>query len=479
MEKTDNPAKKVKNSNEKELKHIGLIGLAPMGYNLAYNLLSAGYTVSLYNRSEEKTNKIKEEYEKSGDQTGEFIFTYSLEEFCKSIPEPRPIFMIVQATAVTKVLQSILPFLSSNDMICDFANSNPEDTQKHAEMIKSHFSYTFEDKESKNSYVARFLGIGISGGTTGARKNGGMMISGHKETFENLKPIFSNLTNSFGFFGEEFALGHFVKYLHNAIEYAIMALLAEFNELCCLIESEKDNLEQRPSTSSILAKINEPLKIYLADVLKKVTDHKSFNKIGRVLKMKGSGQWVYNKFGGKVNIGLIGNAIEQRVTNYNEKEATESGKTHKKVTDNLSELEKNMEDCLLFCLQRCYVEGITILERDTQIVQAENREKLIKEAFRVWKSGCIISGGIIDIVYDHLFTPEKKRKSFENIDTKIKKLVLFAVENDIPSQQITTIFNDLKRKNPNDNQIRIIAGMRDYFGAHGVDINGKWVNLDW
>lgn len=474
-------------TNDNKVSHLGLIGLAAMGYNLAYNLLYSGHTVSLYNKSRDRTDSMEEEYRKLLDEKehppGRFIFCYSLEEFVNSIPEPRPIFMIIQASAVKYVISDILPLISERDMICDFANSIPEHSLAHAKMISDFFHL--------NENEAKFLGIGISGGTKGARNNGALMISGNSETYSYMENVFSSLTNSYSYFGPGYATGHFIKYLHNGIEYALMSTIAEFNEISCALESaHTDNV--RKQTSSILSDINVHLDTYLLTILKIVTENPSFLKIRNVLRMKGTGQWVFNTYGGRFNIGLIGNAVEQRVFRYDNsadvEQTTNQNTSQERVSNNSAdviypELFNKIKNVFLYCLRMCFLQGIDVILNEQQIVQNVSRDDLIRKALHVWRNGCIISGGIIDIV-KHYYYKDEVLDAYLEIDEEavendLKELVLFSIERNIPVQQTTTILNQLKRNSSQDNQIRILAGMRDLFGMHGVDINGQWVNNVW
>ncbi|KRH93110.1 6-phosphogluconate dehydrogenase [Pseudoloma neurophilia] len=487
----------------KNKMHVGVLGLAAMGNNLCFNLVSNGYTVSIYNRTPDRTEKIRNEYDQYGKYPGKFVYCYSLEEFIQSIPEPRPIFLIVMSTAVRSVIESILPLISEKDMICDFANSVPEHTNEHAKLI-SDFFFPCNSKNEKlncqhsdqgNVHKARFLGIGISGGTTGARKNGGLMISGHLETYEHLKHVFNSLTNSSAYFGQDYATGHFIKFLHNGVEYALMSIISEFNEISCSIEKHYDVKKENSNTSVILEEINQKLDTYLLTILKKVTSNPNFKNIDNDLRMKGSGQWVYNTFGGRVNIGLIGNAVEQRVRKYFDNSVANSNDQIIKsqmLNDmlkdkNLVQMKSILKNALLYSLRQCYQQGIDMILHDNIIVKSEDKNFLIIKSLDVWRNGCIISGHIVDIVKDSYLLKNNLIKNTEleeyfkidesTIHENLKFLTEYALENLIPVQQIPTILNGLNYKN--DNQIRILSGMRDYFGAHGVYINGKWQNIDW
>jgi 6-phosphogluconate dehydrogenase len=183
---------------------IGLIGLGKMGYNLALNMLDHNIEVIGYDKY------INEDVRKSRIQIKE-----SLQEMIKHLEKPRVIWMMVPAGDITEsVLNSLKELLSEEDIIIDGGNSRYTDTVRRANELKE--------------MNLHFLDVGTSGGTSGARNGASLMIGGEREVFEYLEPIFQDLAtdNGYGYMGKNGA-GHFVKMVHNGIEYGMMQAIGE------------------------------------------------------------------------------------------------------------------------------------------------------------------------------------------------------------------------------------------------------------
>ncbi|MFA6536250.1 MAG: decarboxylating 6-phosphogluconate dehydrogenase [Candidatus Paceibacterota bacterium] len=184
---------------------IGYIGLGKMGLNMVERLVKTGHQVSVSNRSPEPIKKAE--------SLGAKGF-YSYEELVKSLKAPRLIWIMVSHQAVDEVIERILPLLSKGDLIVDGGNSPYLETIKRAKKI-----------EAKGF---KFMDVGTSGGPGGAKNGACLMIGGRKENYEKLKPLFKDLSvkDGFGYFGRAGA-GHFVKMVHNGIEYGMMQAIGE------------------------------------------------------------------------------------------------------------------------------------------------------------------------------------------------------------------------------------------------------------
>lgn len=185
---------------------LGLIGLGKMGRNLALNIKDNDYDIVVYNRSSSKTQELVE--------LG-FEGAFTLDELLKKLDDIKVIWlMLPSGKVIDEVLEKILPKLNEGDVIIDGGNSNYKDSIRRSKMLKE-----------KNIY---FLDVGTSGGTLGARNGACMMIGGEKAIFEDLKNLFSDICKDDGFvYTGESGSGHFVKMIHNGIEYAIMQSIGE------------------------------------------------------------------------------------------------------------------------------------------------------------------------------------------------------------------------------------------------------------
>ena len=192
-------------------KQIGFIGLGKMGENMVLNLSGKGYKVVVYNRSSGPVRKLAKKKN--------VIPSYSIEEFVKELPKPRTIIVMVTAgKPVDAVLKSLEPLLNRGDIVIDGGNSYYEDS------VRRH-------KELKRKGI-HFLDMGTSGGLLGARHGASLMVGGEKKVFKKIEPLFKSLSvkNGYGYVGEAGA-GHFVKTIHNGIEYAVLESYSEGYEI--------------------------------------------------------------------------------------------------------------------------------------------------------------------------------------------------------------------------------------------------------
>ncbi|WP_102347437.1 phosphogluconate dehydrogenase (NAD(+)-dependent, decarboxylating) [Bacillus sp. Marseille-P3661] len=185
---------------------LGLIGLGKMGYNLALNLLEHGHSLIANDISEEQVKSITKEGA---------IGTYSIAELIGKLDKPRNIWIMVPAGPITdQVLTEVLKHIDKGDRIIDGGNSNPADSLRRAELVQQKEAYFFD--------------VGTSGGTEGAREGACFMIGGNAEQFKEIEPIFKSISveNGYLYAGIE-GSGHFLKMVHNGIEYGMMQSIAE------------------------------------------------------------------------------------------------------------------------------------------------------------------------------------------------------------------------------------------------------------
>src|SRR3954468_3911994 len=195
---------------------IGVTGLAVMGRNLARNLARHGHTVALHNRSEERTRALVEQF---GDE-GDFIPAYSAQAFVDALERPRQVVIMVKAGGPTDaVIEEFAPLLEEGDVIIDAGNAHFADTRRREQALRERGLH--------------FVGSGVSGGEEGALHGPSIMPGGSKESYQHLKNIFQTIsakvedgTPCCDYVGEA-GSGHFVKMVHNGIEYGDMQLISE------------------------------------------------------------------------------------------------------------------------------------------------------------------------------------------------------------------------------------------------------------
>ncbi len=189
---------------------IGILGLGRMGYNLTLNLMDNGHEVVVYNRSKEKVEDI----EKNG-----AIGSYSLKEFSEKLGKNKVVWLMVPSgDALEEVMKNMLPYMKEGDIMIDGGNSYFKDSVKHAQLL--------------NKKGIMFLDVGTSGGIEGARNGACFMVGGDKKAYEKTEILFKDLSveKGYGYFGKAGA-GHFVKMIHNGIEYGMMQAIGEGYEI--------------------------------------------------------------------------------------------------------------------------------------------------------------------------------------------------------------------------------------------------------
>ena len=198
---------------------IGLTGLAVMGRNLARNIARRGHTIAVHNRTQARTDALLEEF---GDE-GELIGTESLQQLVDAVERPRAIIIMVKAGAATDaVIEELAPLLDEDDIVVDAGNAHHEDTRRREEALRERGLH--------------FVGMGVSGGEVGALEGPSIMVGGSDHAYERLRPVVESIaalvddTPCCAHVGPD-AAGHFVKMVHNGIEYADMQLIAESYDL--------------------------------------------------------------------------------------------------------------------------------------------------------------------------------------------------------------------------------------------------------
>ena len=260
---------------------IGLIGLAVMGQNLVLNMNDHGYKVAVYNRTTEKVDAFLEGPAKGTEVVG----THSLEEFVKGLKTPRKVMMMVKAgPAVDSLIEQLVPLLEKGDIIIDGGNSHYPDTERRYKSLMEQ--------------GILFMGTGISGGEEGARHGPSIMPGGHPDAWKELKPIFQAIAAKSeegepccDWVGEGGA-GHYVKMVHNGIEYGDMQIICEaYQMMHQLLGLSCDEMH------TVFDEWNKgPLNSYLIEITSAILAHKESGKplvdfILDVAGQKGTGKW--------------------------------------------------------------------------------------------------------------------------------------------------------------------------------------------
>ena len=447
---------------------IGIVGMAVMGQNLALNIESRGYTVAVYNRTAAKT----EEFVREKAVNRNIVPSFALMDFIDSLDSPRRVMLMVKpGKPVDDLIDEILPGLDKGDVLIDGGNSHFVDTDRRCKKV---------------SYKGiHYLGTGVSGGEYGALHGPSIMVGGDKEGYELVSEIFEKASakvdgdNCCSFLGLG-SSGHYVKMVHNGIEYAIMQILAESYEIM------KEFLGMSPDDISEIfsvwdtGRLNSYLVEISAIVLRKRDEETGQNLVEVILdtaEQKGTGRWTAQS-GMELGVFLLGinAAVESRILSGRKDERVElSDKLEAGVNKYggekksfLSQLEAGCFASILLS----YAQGFSLLSTASE----EFGYGLdLADVARIWKGGCIVRAKVLDMVED-IYRAEPRTGNLLSADS-FGKNVMGAVESlrsvvieckkagiPIPALSASLEYFDGYRKEVLP--ANFTQAQRDYFGAH-------------
>lgn len=464
---------------------IGLIGLAVMGQNLALNMAEHGWKVSVYNRT---TSKVADFL--AGPAKGTKIQGFSnLADFFKSLTRPRRVILMVKAgTPVDELIEQSLPFLESGDIIIDGGNSFFEDTQRRVTSLKENGIF--------------YLGVGISGGEEGARHGPSIMPGGSKEAWPYVKNIFQSISAKVKdapccqWVGEGGA-GHFVKMVHNGIEYADMQLIAEsYGFMHRIFHCEAQEL------SRIFAKWNKAfLNSYLIEITgtifaKQDEDGKPLiDKVLDVAGQKGTGRWtVMNSLEVGVPVTVIAEAVFARSLSAQFDQRQEASrvlgtKVFPPSQSNKEECIDDLEKALYAAKIISYAQGFSLMR---QAGKQYGWELDLGACALMWRGGCIIRSaflgkikeafdktpGLSLLILDEYFHNELKLSI-----PSLRKIVALGVMCGIPIPCFSAALAWYDGIRSQWLPTNLIQAQRDLFGAHTFERNdrprGEMFHAEW
>lgn len=447
------------------LKEIGLIGLGVMGKNIALNLSDNGVIIKAFNNSEKKLNDIKKEFK------NDFIPFDNLEQFVENLEDPKTILLMVPSGQATKeVIEKLVSLLGEGGTIIDGGNSFYLDSIENGEYLK------------KNSI--NFIGMGVSGGEDGAR-NGPALMVGSEASIET--SLFNTLKNiaakaeveCLGIYQGP-GTGHFIKMVHNGIEYAEMQSIAEMYLI--LKKLNKTNKEISNFFSSQSENNNSS---YLIEITSKILQKKDgdefvIDQIKPIAQNKGTGRLtIQTSLDLDVSIPSISAAYDARLQSNNQyitKTSMES------IDENIS--DKNLSDALYFSRVCSMIQGLELI---TKFSESENHEISIVEVLENWRGGCIIrSDLLLDLKKE--FSENNSFYSLDNIFNNlqqnraaISKVLQITTKNNIPTPVLSASFNWFNNLTSVDNPSNLIQAQRDFFGRHKVQKvdSSADINIDW
>lgn len=475
---------------DKQKTDIGLIGLAVMGENLALNMASKQWRVSVYNRTVPGIEEGVVEKFINGRAKGKSIEGYTdMAEFVNSIAMPRKVMMMVRAgTAVDQLMEQLFPLLSPGDIIIDGGNSNYEDTNRRVELA-----------QSKGFY---FVGAGVSGGEEGALNGASIMPGGSAEAWDDVKPILQSIaaraaddTPCCEWIGPG-GSGHFVKMIHNGIEYADMQLIAE---AYWMVENMLDISNEE--MAAIFARWNEgKLRSYLMEITSKILNHKDksgdylINKILDVAGQKGTGRWaVINGMELGMNMGVIATAVFERSLSSKKTLRDAASKLYayrrSQSVYNKPELLKEIHSALYASKLVCYSQGFAVLQRASD---SYGWNLNLASIARMWRGGCIIRSAFLNDIasafqaqpqLQHLLLAPYFKEEILQLITDWKHLVSTAIKEELPAPAFSSALNYFYSLKSAKLPANMIQAQRDYFGAHTFErtdqLRGQYFHENW
>ena len=467
-----------------KLADIGLIGLAVMGENLVMNMESKGFTVAVFNRTTSKVTNFVEGRAKGKNIIG----CYSIEELSQSLAKPRKVMMMVKAgEAVDNMIEQLLKVLEPGDIIIDGGNSHFPDTARRTAYV-----------ESKGLY---YIGTGVSGGEEGALKGPSMMPGGSPEAWPYVKPIFQSICAHVNgepccdWVGENGA-GHFVKMVHNGIEYGDMQLICEAYQLMRdYLGMSADEMHE------VFKKWNEGvLDSYLIEITtdilaKKDTDGQPLvDKILDTAGQKGTGKWTaIAALDEGMPLTLIGEAVFARCLSAIKEARVEASKVltgpDKKFTGDKEAFIENIRKALYAAKIISYAQGYALMRAAAKTYGWNLNYGGIA---LMWRGGCIIRSVFLGKIkeafeknpaLDNLLLDEYFTKEIEGCTDGWRRVCAEAMLAGVPIPAMTSALNYFDGIRTARMSANLLQAQRDYFGAHTyerVDApRGQFFHTDW
>ena len=465
---------------------IGLIGLAVMGQNLVLNMNDHNFTVAVFNRTVSKVDDFLAGPAKNTHVLG----THSLQEFFQTLKKPRKIMLMVKAGApVDELIGECLPFLEKGDIVIDGGNSHYPDTERRV-------------KDLKEKGIL-FVGMGVSGGEEGARHGPSMMPGGNREAWNALKPIFQSMSAKAKEDGlpccewiGEGGAGHYIKMVHNGIEYGDMQLISEAyfllrNLLGCSFEEMHRifNTWDNGVLNSFLIEITAQIFNHLDTDGKPLLD-----KILDVAGQKGTGKWTgISALDLGIPVTLIAEAVFARCLSSLKEERLKAEKLFSAPSIKFNGDKKAFIDDVAAAL---YASKIISYAQGFMLMRAAANEMKWKlnygDIALIWREGCIIRSRFLNDIkkaYDkkpdleNLLFDDFFRGEIMKAEPAWRRVVIKAAEHGIPIPCFSTSLAFFDGYRTGKLSANLIQAQRDFFGAHTYERvdqpRGQFFHTNW
>lgn len=443
----------------------GMIGLGTMGRNLAYNMADNGFSVVGYDKDVTQVESFL-----SRAPQEKISATANLQQFIDALSIPRKIILLVPAgKVVDTVIEELQPLLTRGDLILDFGNSYYKDTNRRYEELRVNGLH--------------FMGVGISGGEQGARTGPSIMPGGDKDIYQSLAPMLDAIAAKVGpdacvgWLGNG-AAGHYVKMVHNGIEYALMQLIAEtyhiLKHTAGLSNHELQQVFEKWNEGSLQSFLIE----ITANIFKQKDDLTAAQLIDVILdtaQQKGTGAWT-SEDGMALGIPIpaIDAAVTARLLSSRKNERLQTANVLKSVeaksTENKEETIQACEQALYFAMITTFAQGMALLQKASTTY---NLNLSLSQVARIWRGGCIIRAALLEkirLAYEtditNLMLNPALAKELNNTHGAARRVVSLAVQAGIPVPCFAASLNYYDAYRSAWLPANLTQAQRDYFGAH-------------
>ncbi|MFJ7637118.1 NADP-dependent phosphogluconate dehydrogenase [Peribacillus sp. NPDC097225] len=448
-------------------QEIGVIGLAVMGKNLAFNIESRGYSISVYNRSAAKTDEMMEEAKGKN-----VVPAYTLEEFVNSLQTPRKILLMVKAGAATDAtIDQLKPLLEKGDIVIDGGNTFYKDTQRRNEEL--------------SELGIHFIGTGVSGGEEGALTGPSIMPSGQKEAYDLVAPILKDISAKVDgdacctYIGPGGA-GHYVKMVHNGIEYGDMQLISESYFLLKNLLGLSAEEFHEVFTEWNKGELDSYLIEITADIFKRYDEETGKPMVDVILDkagQKGTGKWTsQSALDLGVPLPIITESVFARYISAIKEERVEASKVlsgpEAKFTGDKKALIESIRKALYMSKICSYAQGFAQMKAASE----ENNWNLqYGDIAMIFRGGCIIRAQFLQKIKDaydreanlnNLLLDPYFQEIAENYQGALREVVSTAVLNGIPVPCLSSALAYFDSYRTETLPANLIQAQRDYFGAH-------------
>lgn len=461
---------------------IGLIGLAVMGQNLILNMADHGFTVVAYNRTVEKVHNFLANEAKGKSIIG----AQSIADLASKLKTPRRIVLLVKAgPAVDSFIDQLLPHLEKGDIIIDGGNSEYQDSERRSKALQEK--------------GIRFVGSGVSGGEEGARYGPSLMPGGNKEAWPYIKDIFQGIAAKADgqpccdWVGSDGA-GHFVKMVHNGIEYGDMQLIGEVYDLMLAL-----GISQEEMATTFEEWNKGELDSFLIEITRDILRYKDSNgeyllpKIRDTAGQKGTGKWTaIAALNYGIPVTLIGEAVFSRCLSALKAEREKASKLLPGPSETFSGDKKQFLEDLRQALYASkivsYAQGFMLLREAAQV---HNWDLDYGSIALMWRGGCIIRSVFLGQI-KKAFDSDKNLRSLllapffmeaiARAQTGWRNVVATAVRLGVPTPALGTALAFYDGYRSEKLPANLLQAQRDYFGAHTYELlgqEGKFVHTNW